>query len=270
MYFHFVARARHGLSPYQDVQACRWAWKRLRVNFPEVLAAVLMPNHLHLICSTTEPADQSSRLTRMLAMSCRGDDSGIWEVGKPQGIPDPLHLARQVRYVVLNPCRARLCGDPLEWPWSTHRGVVGAIVDPWVPAIRLARALEKEGERFRERHHAYVSGDPSVSSKGSPFPRPEPERCTSTVPLEWIARAAAAATESDVSQITRRTPTRRLFIRLAWKQGWRSATLLAERAEISRFGVRRALRISEAGALATGALAAGALCLGDPRLRNGT
>jgi hypothetical protein len=61
-----------------------------------------MPNHIHVLapCASTAAAKRK--------------------------------LARQVRYIVLNPCRDRIVGDPLSWMWSTQRDVMGATVQPWV------------------------------------------------------------------------------------------------------------------------------------------
>ena len=35
------------------------------------------------------------------------------------------YLRRVARYIALNPVKARLCADPAEWPWSTHRATAG-------------------------------------------------------------------------------------------------------------------------------------------------
>jgi REP element-mobilizing transposase RayT len=35
------------------------------------------------------------------------------------------YLRRVARYIVLNPVKARLCDDPRDWPWSTHRATAG-------------------------------------------------------------------------------------------------------------------------------------------------
>lgn len=40
-----------------------------------------------------------------------------------EAVPEGPKRRRSVRYVHLNPCRARLVADPLAWPLSTHRDV---------------------------------------------------------------------------------------------------------------------------------------------------
>jgi hypothetical protein len=191
-----------------------------------------------------------------------------WEpVPPPEVIRDAGKLSRQVRYVALNPCRAKLVRDPLEWEWSTHRDVIGAVASPWVSPAALAAALRARARRpaeFAAAWHAYVSGDPTCAVAGTPPPRPARPSDLPTMPLGRITAAAAAATRAPVSAVRERTLTRRLFVHLAERQGWRDAATLARACGTSTEAVRQ-LRASSAEAL----LPAGELCLGDDRLLRG-
>ena len=134
-------------------------WAHLRSGWPNALAACLMPNHLHLLTDTPDPEQERYKLARVLGALTRGAGRGAWRpVRVLEPIADRKTLARVVRYVVLNAPRAGLVSDPLEWPWSTHRGVVGAEVNPWVSAHALARALAERLDGFSQRFHGYVSG----------------------------------------------------------------------------------------------------------------
>jgi hypothetical protein len=255
---HLVARVGHGGPSLDEGPLAERLWTTLRRNFPDALAVVIMPDHIHLVAAVTS-AEEVARRRLAVALGKLGP---WWHaVPPPALIPNAEHLRRQIRYVSLNPCRARLVHDPLSWLWSTHRDVVGATVDPWVGAKRVAAALGRSPRGFAEAHHAYVSGDPAVTVEGTPFPRPVPSRSVPTVALGRVWAAAAAATRSSPAAIERRTLTRRLFVQLAFDQGWRNATLLARLCQTSRRAVYYALTPP-----LTVALSAARLCLGDARL----
>ena len=97
----------------------------------EVWAWVLMPNHVHLILV---PHDTDA-LRRALApvhrayaghVHSRQKKSGHFWQGRFGAVAmDDDHLGAALRYVALNPVRARLCERAIDWPWSsvhTHLG----------------------------------------------------------------------------------------------------------------------------------------------------
>jgi putative transposase len=93
----------------------------------EVWAWCLMPNHVHLILV---PADEDG-LRRALSRTHRGYAGIIharrrrtghfWQGRFGSVVMDEAHLAAAVRYVSLNPVRARLVGRAQEWRWSSVR-----------------------------------------------------------------------------------------------------------------------------------------------------
>jgi putative transposase len=107
---------------YRDLLAehCRaanvavWAW-------------CLMPNHVHLILV---PSD-SDGLRRALApvhrryagiIHARRKRTGhFWQGRFGAAVMDEAHLAAALRYVSLNPVRARLAGRAQDWRWSSTR-----------------------------------------------------------------------------------------------------------------------------------------------------
>ncbi len=218
-------------------------WSRLRANYPRALAACLMGDHFHLVV----PKDPEAwgRLCRLLG-SLKG-----WPYERPRQpvlATDRVKVRRDIRYAVLNPCRAELARDPLEWVWSTHRELVGAIRDPWIDRRVLARL---------GIDHAYVSGDPSVAVAGTPAPSPAPRSWDH--PLSRIAAAAMAATRTKPSDLRRRSEARTVFLQLAGTNGWRRATLLAELCGMNRNAVHQAWSRPDITTEAQ-------LCLGDDRL----
>ena len=258
MFWHLTAHAVAGARPLESAEACAALWASLRRNFPQAIAACLMPDHVHLLVEAADRDEARRTLSRCLAGLARRTGRGrAWQrVPDPVPIRDARHLARQVRYVHLNPCRAGLVDDPLCWPWSTHRGAVGAELDPWVSPARLSALLRHREAGFARWLHDYVSGDPSVHPTGTPFPEPAAPASVPVVSLADIAAAARAA-------MPRRAPLRnQIFVQLALHQGWRDAQLIAKAGGL---GVEQVRRLKKRG---TPLLHIGALCLGDARLRH--
>lgn len=236
MFMHLTARALPGYKPMLDPITAWWLMWRLRLAFPTVLAACVMPDHLHLIAALAYASDARARLARVLSrMAVRAGLRHLFErVPEPQVVPNGAHLERQLRYVHLNPCRAKLVSDPLAWPWSTHRGLVGAEANPWVSAESLAQALGRKADDVATWLHRYVSADPSVSPTGSPCPAPCPPRAVPTVPLDVVRRAALSATPwSSPSE------RRAAIVTLASEQGWRDQVAVARAAGLTPRSVRR-------------------------------
>jgi hypothetical protein len=254
---HLTARVASLPLHHEDTGS--WLWRYLRAAFPQALAVVLMPDHLHMILSSVEASLVEQRLARLLGHFGRSFDvrSALARVAPAEAIRSQAALARHIRYVALNPCRAALASCPLEWPWSTHRDLIGACVDPWVTADRLAAALGVSRRDFEARHHAYVSGDPHASVTGTPFPRAVPSVDIPAVPLQTLIDATAAATRTAAEDVPRA-----LLVALAIDQGWRHTALLAGIAGCSPRTVQRLAKQVDARALACARM-----CAGDARLR---
>lgn len=268
MLVQLTARALHG-APLADWAVAARLWRSLRRAFPDALSAMLMPNHPHLVLDSPDPDRSRVTLAGVLgALERRAPARGRtraaprWDHVPPaQPIADRQHLRRLIRYVALNPCRAGLVRDPLEWEWSTHRDVLGGVVDPWITAGRLAAVLGTSARGFAAAWHAYVSGDPTCDVAGTPVPTPA---CPTEAPIWSLGRivaAAAAATRALTGAVRARGPTRRLFIQLAWTHGWCHRATLARACGITPQAVCQLRSGTEPQAIT-----AGDLCLGDDRL----
>ncbi len=92
-----------------------------------VWAYCLMPNHIHLILKPTHAADLGRavgeahrRYTNFI--NARGRWTGhLFQSRFASVALDDTHLIRAVRYVSLNPVRARLVSRPEEWKWSSPK-----------------------------------------------------------------------------------------------------------------------------------------------------
>jgi len=139
-----------------------------------VWAYCLMPNHVHLIAVPTRADDLGRavgeahrRYTNFI--NARGRWTGhLFQSRFASVVLDDAHLIRAVRYVSLNPVRARLIARAEDWKWSSVRahlaGVDDALVTvrPVLDRIPHFEALLRIGaqEDFDELRRAEASGRP--------------------------------------------------------------------------------------------------------------
>jgi len=98
----------------------------------EVWAYCLMPNHVHVIMTPADPdglrrafAETHRRYTGRI--NARHQWTGhLWQGRFGSVAMDEPHLAAAVRYVTLNPVRARRPERAEDWPWSSvHAHLAG-------------------------------------------------------------------------------------------------------------------------------------------------
>lgn len=117
----------------------------------EVLAYCLMPNHVHFVVvpGTTDAlarglAGAHQRYSWVLNRR-HGWQGYLWQRRFYSCPMDEAHAIACVRYVELNPLRARLVKAPEDWPWSSARGRVSGLGDKLTTALRPA-FLERVGD----------------------------------------------------------------------------------------------------------------------------
>lgn len=262
---HVTIHVRRGSSSLVEHTLAAELWARLEAAFPDALGSTLMPDHVHLVTPAGDAGEACRQLARVASAFAR---SGVvagrvrFEPASSRGTFEGADkTSRQLRYLALNPSRARLVTDPLAWPWSTHRDLMGAVVDPWVTAERVAAVTRSSPCGFRERFHAYVSGDPSTAVAGTPPPRPARAGRICRAPLAEVLAAALACTRATPDTIGRAGAPRRVFLSLCKATGWRDVPLLAALCGASLRTVQR--HMVTAPPPPPEAL----LCLGDERLR---
>lgn len=222
-----------------------------------------MPNHIHVLTPAASESEARRRLGAIvsgLRRSCHPGAANEWEPASTRGtFTDPAKIRRQIRYIVLNPCRAGLVRCPSEWLWSTHREVLGAVRDPWVTAGAIVAVLGTATRGFAARHHRYVSGDPSVAVAGTPVPTPH-DGTPTTYSVAEACAASVAAVRGAPDALTRPGPARRQLFALANAARWPTA-VVAEACELHPGTVRDQRRRRTPVHEAT------LMCLGDRRLR---
>ncbi|MBK8999315.1 MAG: hypothetical protein IPM35_26645 [Myxococcales bacterium] len=258
MLLHFLAVAVPGCAPLSDPRVAWPTWFALRRAFPEVWAACLTSDRIHLLAELPSPFRARRRLAHVLGVASRRFGlKRCWRpVKAPESIAFPNQLGRYVRDIHLAPCFDGRARDPLAWPWSTYRGMLGAELDPWVSGAKLAHELRWHHDGFLEGFHEFSSTDLHLNPHGSPLPVPESPRDIARVPLAKVLRAALSATPWS------NAPTRRrLAVQLAHEQGWTARAALCRALGSSERSLRRLARGGDP--LWT---RPAALCLGDERL----
>jgi hypothetical protein len=152
------ARARSSHRPLQDFADAASLWARLRAAVAEPLACVVLPAEVLLVAAVSDPPALRAQLCRMLSEPARGPTRARWrDVPAPTPLSDATAIEATIRSIVLRPCKTGLCDDPMDWVWSTHRDVMGAVADPWITAEQLADALGRHRRSFAREHHRFVT-----------------------------------------------------------------------------------------------------------------
>lgn len=132
---------------YQAYLALMAEWCR-KYNV-EIWAYCLMPNHVHLIAVPEN--EDGLRLAigeahrRYSAMINRRQKwtGHLWQ-GRFSSFPmDESYLLAAVKYIEMNPVRARLVADPYSWRWSSASAHAAGMDDH---LVKVAPLLEMVGE----------------------------------------------------------------------------------------------------------------------------
>lgn len=138
-----------------------------------------MPNHVHLILSPARSADLGRavgeahrRYTNFI--NARGRWTGhLFQSRFASVVLDDTHLIRAVRYVSLNPVRARLVSQAEEWKWSSVRAHLSEVDD----ALVTVRPVLERIPHLKELLHADREDDYSdlrrAEATGRPLGAPE-------------------------------------------------------------------------------------------------
>ena len=221
-----------------------------------VTAWVLMSNHFHLLLQTPQPNLSKGMHwlngTYAAWFNRRYNRCGHLFQGRFKAfvIEKEAYYAEVLRYVVLNPVRAKLVAHPAHYRWSSFRGTAGfEEPDPW---LDLAAALEpfggeEEMSRLRYRqfvldrigceeplwrdviHGVYLGTDEwakemrgRVESKPRSTDHPKAQRAIGRPKMHQIIAAVAtvAGTTSEAIRTTRGDPLRSLVAWIGWHEGW--------------------------------------------------
>jgi REP element-mobilizing transposase RayT len=175
-WWHVLSRGVDRKDIFLNDQDRRRFLRLLAVAIPHfrwrLHAYVLMSNHYHLLVETIEP-------TLSRGMKKIGGDYATWfnkrhrRVGhlfqgrfRAHLIDSDEYLLTVARYVVLNPVRAYIVDDALQWPWSSARATAGcAVVPSWLTTDAiLGRLQPHDPASARQLYRAFIYDAASAKS----------------------------------------------------------------------------------------------------------
>lgn len=114
-------------------------------------AYCLMSNHYHLLVETPD-ANLSSGMRQLNGVYTQRYNRRHHKVGhlfqgryKAILVDKNSYLLELARYIVLNPVRARMVSEPVEWPWSSYLATVGECYSPdWLSVDWLLGSFGKQ------------------------------------------------------------------------------------------------------------------------------
>jgi len=121
-----------------------------------------MPNHVHLVVQVArEPLSRimqnlGFRYTRWV--NKKQSRTGHLFQGRYKAVlvDADSYLLELVRYIHLNPVRAGLAKDPVEYPWSSHRAYLGLEELPWVHTEWVLSQFAKRLVTCRKRYTIFI------------------------------------------------------------------------------------------------------------------
>ena len=129
-FFTVTLRDRRSDLLVLHVDLLRVSWRSARARIPhDVVAAVVMPDHLHAVLRMHDGADDYSRLWQDIKkgfsrrLGCVGPSpwqSRFWE----HTIRNEADLRAHVDYVHFNPVKHGYAASVAEWPFSTFHQYV--------------------------------------------------------------------------------------------------------------------------------------------------
>jgi putative transposase len=147
---------------FTDVDRVRYLQDLREISLHEgcsVHAYVLMTNHVHLLMTPTASGQVSRVMQSLGRRYVRYINDRYWRTGtfwegryKSSLVDRETYLLHCYRYIELNPVRARMTVDPLDYPWSSHAknafGKDDALIHPHPAYLAL-------GSTDAERRSAY-------------------------------------------------------------------------------------------------------------------
>lgn len=148
----------------------RWLGRAAMHYGVSVHAYCLMTNHVHLLLTPSKDGVVSQifeflgrHYVRYINRRYRRTGT-LWEGRYRAALVDAdQYLLRCYRYIELNPVRARMTANPLDYPWSSCRhnagGYYDSLVTPHVTYDALANNIDKRIDAYREMLGVEVAAD---------------------------------------------------------------------------------------------------------------
>jgi putative transposase len=196
--YHVIGRGVERRRIFRSDRDCADFEERLSVLLPDeeltLFAYVLMVNHFHLVVRRGDRATIGHFVQRLLtgyvgSFNLRYRRSGHLFQNRHKAIlcEQDSYLTQLVRYVHLNPVRARMVEDPVGYRWSSHGDYLRNQPRPWVDTGEVLGQLggRQAYRRFielgvDEGHRADLSGSPRKRRRATGAPAAKP------LPNQWF------------------------------------------------------------------------------------
>ncbi len=129
-----------------------------------ILAYCLMPNHVHFVV-VPDHRESLAKLFRplhsryaLLVNGMRGWRGHLWQERFYSVVMDEPHTLAAIRYVELNPVRARLCAAPEEWRWSSARAHLAGTTDE-IADVAATKEMTADWREYLASFNSSVSLD---------------------------------------------------------------------------------------------------------------
>ncbi len=139
----------------------------------KVYSFCLMTNHIHLIVEpdaySTDVGELMKRLAgrqTRFANKMEGRSGSLWSSRyKISPIETDEYLLQCCRYVELNPVKAGMVADPIDYPWSSYRNKLGDLEENWIDVDECFKSLGNSNEVRRQRYREFVLDKVSASKE---------------------------------------------------------------------------------------------------------
>lgn len=125
----------------------------------EIWAYCLMPNHTHIV-AVPQREDSLACLFRKVHrhysryINFREKWTGhLWQERFHSFVMDEAYLMATVRYVELNPLRAKLCQTLADWPWSSYHAHMSGLSDDVVNVEPMMKRVSNWLEYVHDSHY---------------------------------------------------------------------------------------------------------------------
>ncbi|MBI4209305.1 MAG: transposase [Deltaproteobacteria bacterium] len=250
--YHVISRGNQRQPIFLDTEDHKHFLARFQhyhQKFPfHLYAYVLMPNHFHcLIQVENVPLGkilQPLLLSYTYYFNHKYEKVGHLFQGRFKAIlcDQEVYLLELIRYIHLNPIRAKMAQRVEDYPWSSHPVYLGLRHEPWVETPRVLAQFSSHLQTARNKLAEFIAdgagGDPPWNPpmmKGQPLlgdanfsekvyqTTQERDPCYWDLDLEWIEKHVCRMLQIDAEAL--QTPYRtakeagaRAIIAYLWKR----------------------------------------------------
>ena len=143
----------------------------------ELYAFCLMPNHVHLLIEVKkEPL--SVIMQRLLTgytryFNMKNKKRGHLFQGRYKAIlcEKDSYLLELVRYIHLNPVRAKIVKKPSQWEWSGHGSLLGTVKNELIDEEDMLKLFCSEKNKARSLYEEFIRDGVALGHRGDYYPR---------------------------------------------------------------------------------------------------